>query len=89
MAAVAVDEAYPDDRIAATLVRGMMDDTAMGFHAGGDLGRYFSRIVGAGFQVRFAQARKQKTIFADRLDAAGRESEKLCRSISDGLRRRA
>lgn len=51
-------ESYPYDTIDARLIIGTMKGSAIGFHAGADLGWFFSRYVGVGGVVRFTKGTK-------------------------------
>ena len=52
-------ENYPFDTIDARLVTGTVDGTAFGFHAGADVGWFFTRHVGVGAVARFTNATKK------------------------------
>lgn len=56
---VEVIQSYPYDTIEARLVTGRVDGSAVGFHAGVDLGWFFARHVGVGGLLRFTSATKK------------------------------
>lgn len=58
---VEVIQSYPYDTIDARLVTGSLKGSAIGFHAGVDLGWFFSRYVGVGGLVRFTRATRKDT----------------------------
>jgi len=56
---VEVIQSYPYDTIDARLVTGTIDASAVGFHAGVDLGWFFTRHIGVGRLLRFTSATKK------------------------------
>ena len=56
---IEVIQSYPYDTIDARLVTGEIDGSAVGFHAGVDVGWFFSRHIGVGGVLRFASAKKK------------------------------
>jgi hypothetical protein len=55
---IAVIETYPYDSIDARLTTGTIDGSALGYHAGADLGFFFTRNIGVGGVLRFTNATK-------------------------------
>jgi hypothetical protein len=62
---VEVIQSYPYDTIDARLVTGSVDGSAVGFHAGVDLGWFFTRHFGVGGVLRFTSATKKGVRIGD------------------------
>lgn len=62
---VEVVQSYPYDTIDARLITGNIDGSAIGFHAGVDLGWFFSRHVGVGGLLRLAKGTKKGVRIGD------------------------
>jgi hypothetical protein len=56
---VEVIQSYPYDTIDARLPTGTVDGSAVGFHAGVDLSRFFTPHIGVGGLLRFTSATKK------------------------------
>ena len=59
---VNVNEAYPYDSIDASLVKGRINGSTIGFHAGGDVTWYFTRNIGVGALARVTTGKKNTRI---------------------------
>jgi hypothetical protein len=62
---VEVIQSYPYDTIDARLTTGTVKGSALGFHAGADVGWFFSRYLGVGGLIRFTNGSKKSVRIAD------------------------